>query len=140
MLGLISRFVLAFLLLVAAVPPLDAHYAARADPVLIARSHGEGARGNGAAIQSISAQDLPAEARATLKLIKEGGPFPYPRDGITFGNRERRLPSQPHGYYREYTVKTPGKRDRGARRIVAGRDGEFYYTDDHYETFRQIKE
>ena len=66
--------------------------------------------------------DLPREARQTLALIKDGGPFPYARDGIVFGNYEKRLPLQQRGYYREYTVKTPGRRDRGARRIVAGRE------------------
>jgi ribonuclease T1 len=84
--------------------------------------------------------DLPWEARQTLSLIKQGGPFPYPRDGITFGNREGRLPYHRRGYYSEYTVKTPGRRDRGARRIITGSRGEFYYTDDHYQTFRLIKE
>lgn len=73
-------------------------------------------------------------------LIKQGGPFPYKRDGVVFSNRERRLPSRPSGYYREYTVPTPGARDRGARRIVAGTEGEYYYTDDHYNTFRRIRE
>jgi ribonuclease T1 len=88
----------------------------------------------------ISAGDLPAEARDTLALIKAGGPFPYPNDGKTFGNREAHLPKHGRGYYREYTVRTPGMRDRGARRIVAGRGGEFYYTDDHYRTFKRIIE
>ena len=88
----------------------------------------------------VQSGDLPAEARATLALIKAGGPFRYDKDGAAFGNRERRLPSQGHGYYREYTVKTPGVRDRGARRIIAGRAGEYYYTDDHYRTFRRILE
>ena len=84
--------------------------------------------------------ELPAEARNTLVLIKKGGPFPYRNDGLTFGNRERRLPQREHGYYREYTVPTPGARDRGARRIVAGRSAEYYYTDDHYDSFRRIRE
>jgi ribonuclease T1 len=84
--------------------------------------------------------DLPAEARETLALIKAGGPYPYQQDGRSFGNRERLLPRRGRGYYREYTVKTPGARDRGARRIVAGRDGEFYYTADHYRSFRRIRE
>ena len=88
----------------------------------------------------VAIADLPKEARATLALIKAGGPFPYERDGITFGNREGRLPKHERGYYREYTVKTPGSRDRGARRIVAGRAGEYYYSDDHYQTFRRILE
>src|ERR1041385_8962271 len=81
---------------------------------------------------------LPAEARATLSLIARGGPFPYTRDGAVFSNRERQLPVRDRGYYREYTVKTPGIRGRGPRRIVAGRGGEYYYTDDHYRTFRRI--
>lgn len=83
---------------------------------------------------------LPKEARETLVLIKRGGPFPFRKDGSAFGNREKRLPLKAHGYYREYTVPTPGARDRGARRIVAGRDGEYYYTDDHYNSFRRIRE
>ena len=84
--------------------------------------------------------ELPAQARQTLALIKADGPFPYARDGAVFGNREGQLPRHSRGYYREYTVKTPGARDRGARRIVAGRGGELYYTDDHYRTFRRIIE
>ena len=88
----------------------------------------------------VKVEDLPREARETLVLIRQGGPFPYRRDGVVFGNRERRLPTRSNGYYREYTVPTPGVRDRGARRIVAGESGEFYYTDDHYNTFRRIRE
>jgi ribonuclease T1 len=84
--------------------------------------------------------ELPVEARATLELIKAGGPFPYPQDGRVFANRERLLPRQSRGYYREYTVRTPGRRDRGARRIVAGSRGDYYYTDDHYRSFRRILE
>jgi ribonuclease T1 len=83
---------------------------------------------------------LPAEARLTLALIRSGGPFPYARDGAVFGNREMLLPKKPRGYYREYTVKTPGARDRGARRIVAGGAVEFFYTEDHYRSFRRILE
>ncbi|MFC9909462.1 ribonuclease domain-containing protein [Streptomyces sp. NPDC059862] len=82
--------------------------------------------------------ELPAEARETLRLIDEGGPFPYARDGAVFGNFERLLPTHERGYYREYTVRTPGSRDRGARRIVTGRGGEIYYTDDHYDSFRAV--
>jgi len=85
-------------------------------------------------------QDLPAEARHAVELIRQGGPFPYARDGATFGNREQRLPARERGWYREYTVRTPGARDRGARRIVAGRDGTLYYTDDHYRSFKRILE
>lgn len=84
---------------------------------------------------------LPAEAHATLQLIQRGGPFEYDRDGTVFQNREGRLPPEPRGYYREYTVPTPGSRDRGARRIVTGGDppNVYYYTDDHYRTFRRIE-
>ena len=81
---------------------------------------------------------LPAEARHTLALIDQGGPFPYARDGIVFGNVERLLPRHPRGYYHEYTVKTPGSRDRGARRIITGQSAETYYTDDHYNSFRAV--
>lgn len=88
----------------------------------------------------VAARDLPPEARETLRLIERGGPFPYRRDGIVFGNREKLLPARPNGFYREYTVPTPGARDRGARRIVAGRDGGRYYTGDHYRSFRRIRE
>ena len=88
--------------------------------------------------------EIPLEARETLALIKAGGPFPYDKDGTKFGNRERLLPARPADYYSEYTVKTPGERTRGARRIVAGGDprtsGEYYYTDDHYKSFRRIRE
>ena len=85
-------------------------------------------------------ESLPVEARETLALIKAGGPFPYKQDGRVFGNREGLLPKRNRGYYREYTVRTPGARDRGARRIVAGKGGEYYYTDDHYRSFRRIRE
>jgi ribonuclease T1 len=88
----------------------------------------------------VSPAELPAEARATLALIRQGGPFPYAQDGKAFGNRERLLPKRPHGYYREYTVRTPGRRDRGARRIVAGAGMEFYYTEDHYRSFKVIRQ
>ena len=82
--------------------------------------------------------DLPREARETLSLIEQGGPYPYAQDGRTFYNRERLLPTRERGYYVEFTVKTPGARDRGARRIVAGRGGELYYTADHYRSFKRI--
>ena len=83
---------------------------------------------------------LPIEARETIALIRKGGPFPYAKDGAVFGNREGVLPAQKRGYYREYTVKTPGERSRGARRIVWGKGGEFYYTEDHYNNFRRVRE
>lgn len=89
---------------------------------------------------SISVAALPREARDTLRLIRQGGPFPYSRDGVVFGNYERILPPQPRGYYHEYTVPTPGVRHRGARRIVCGEQRDCYYTPDHYRTFRRIEE
>ena len=89
-------------------------------------------------IKEIAIEELPGEARTTLQLIEKGGPFPYQRDGAVFGNFERRLPLKKRGYYREFTVPTPGRRDRGARRVVVGENGECYYTADHYRTFREI--
>ncbi|MFJ5309138.1 ribonuclease domain-containing protein [Streptomyces sp. NPDC088350] len=87
---------------------------------------------------TVKASQLPAEARRTLALIDRGGPFPYAKDGVVFGNYEKLLPQQKRGYYHEYTVRTPGSRDRGARRIVTGQGGEIYYTDDHYKSFRTV--
>ncbi|BCK87144.1 hypothetical protein MIZ01_0915 [Sideroxyarcus emersonii] len=89
---------------------------------------------------AIPVAELPPEARTTLQLIQQGGEFPYRRDGVVFGNYEHVLPQQPRGYYHEYTVKTPGAHDRGARRIVCGVVPECYYTSDHYRTFRRIEE
>jgi len=116
----------------------------------------------GSGMPEIAVVSLPREARQTLQLIRQGGTFPYRKDGSVFGNRERLLPARVRGYYREYTVKTPGARDRGARRIVAGgcpspeaairhdearsrvmppcNSGEYYYTEDHYASFRRIRE
>ncbi|MFZ5523961.1 MAG: ribonuclease domain-containing protein [Pseudomonadota bacterium] len=88
----------------------------------------------------IAVAELPAEARDTLRVIKQGGPFAYDRDGMVFKNYERILPQQPRNYYREYTVKTPGSRNRGARRIVCGPLPECYYSPDHYRTFKRIRE
>ena len=98
--------------------------------------------------QEVAVAELPKEARDTLALVRKGGPYPYRKDGATFGNFEKRLPERPRGYYREYTVPTPGSTDRGARRIVAGEgaggdvrtSGEYYYTGDHYRTFRRIRQ
>ncbi len=86
---------------------------------------------------------LPAQAQTTDRLIRAGGPFPYSKDGMVFGNRERVLPGEPRGYYREYTVRTPGARDRGARRIVCGgwqptRPEACFFTGDHYANFARI--
>ncbi len=97
-------------------------------------------------LASIRISQLPPQGREALAAIHAGGPFASRRDGIVFGNRERILPQRPRGYYAEYTVPTPGERTRGARRIIAGRgdtgdfrnSGEYYYTDDHYQSFRRI--
>jgi ribonuclease T1 len=91
-----------------------------------------------ASLADISVQELPPEARETLRLIERGGPYQYDRDGIVFGNFEKRLPIKERGYYNEFTVKTPGVKHRGARRIVTGKGGEKYYSDDHYKTFKRI--
>jgi len=99
-----------------------------------------GAAANPSRLPTIRESQLPREGRSTLALIRRGGPFPYERDGVTFGNFERILPRKSGGYYREYTVPTPGESDRGARRIVAGKAGEKYYTADHYESFKFIAE
>ncbi len=92
----------------------------------------------------IAAADLPKEGRAVLADIRSGGPFKYDRDGVVFGNREQLLPSHPRGYYHEYTVPTPGAKNRGARRIVCGGPAKTpvacFYSDDHYRTFRRIRE
>lgn len=94
---------------------------------------------------TVALADLPRQGRETYALIGRGGPFPYQKDGTVFGNRERLLPPNRRGYYREYTVRTPGSRDRGARRIVCGGQQPrtpdvCYYTDDHYASFRRIVE
>ncbi|MER0444530.1 ribonuclease domain-containing protein [Streptomyces sp. Edi4] len=87
---------------------------------------------------TVAAASLPPEARRTLGLIDKGGPFPYSKDGVVFGNYEKALPQRGRGYYHEYTVDTPGSRDRGARRLITGQGGEFYYTGDHYKTFKAV--
>lgn len=99
-------------------------------------------RAGRASASHVPVAELPDEVQATLQLIHQGGPYPYEKDGSVFGNYEGRLPRQRRGYYREYTVKTPRDHSRGARRVIvggpAGRPTEFYYTDDHYQTFRRI--
>src|SRR5581483_10982346 len=89
-------------------------------------------------LPTVKVGQLPKEAAQTLALIDKGGPYPYDRDGITFANQEKLLPKRPNGYYKEYTLPTPGERDRGARRLIVGKDGDVYYTDDHYASFRQV--
>jgi ribonuclease T1 len=91
-------------------------------------------------LATVRSSDLPVQAQQVLRLIDAGGPFPYPQDGAVFGNVERLLPAHPRGWYREFTVPTPGSPDRGARRIVAGQDGTRYYTADHYESFARIED
>jgi ribonuclease T1 len=97
-----------------------------------------------ASAAAISAAELPREGRDVLERIRAGGPFPYERDGVAFGNREGLLPARPSGYYREYTVPTPGLKTRGARRIVCGgprrTPDACFYTNDHYRSFRRISE
>jgi guanyl-specific ribonuclease Sa len=89
-----------------------------------------------ASLPTVALSSLPAQAAETVRLIEQGGPFPYPaHDGAVFHNNEGHLPAEPDGYYREYTVPTPGLSTRGPRRIIEGKDGTFYYTADHYETF-----
>lgn len=100
---------------------------------LVADPAGPPGAGSGLPVRALS--ELPAEATGTWRLIEKGGPFPHDEDGRVFGNRERLLPPQESGYYREYTVDTPGSGDRGARRMVTGSGGELYYTADHYASF-----
>jgi ribonuclease T1 len=95
------------------------------------------------ALPTVLVTELPREGQETYQLIRKGGPFPYEKDGTVFGNRERILPHESRGYYREYTVRTPGERNRGARRIVCGgpvpsEPKACYYTQDHYASFRMM--
>jgi guanyl-specific ribonuclease Sa len=117
---------IALIALVAALGIGYAINAARAD-------HHTGLRSGTVALSS-----LPPQVASTVHLVQEGGPFPYRQDGAVFENAEHRLPREASGYYHEYTVTTPGSPDRGARRVIAGKGGEFYYTADHYETFRRV--
>lgn len=106
-------------------------------------AHSNNAIWRQAEFATVSAASLPPAALRVLSMIRDGGHFAYEKDGAVFGNRERRLPRQPRGYYREYTVPTPWARDRGARRIVCGgpprETDECYYTDDHYNSFKRIQ-
>ena len=98
------------------------------------------ARQKQASIPTVNAADLPKEAQQTIALIRKGGPYPYKKDGVVFGNFEKLLPLHERGYYKEFTVRTPGSRDRGARRIISGKAGELYYTDNHYQSFKRVRE
>ena len=119
-----------------------AAFALAASPVVQAR----GVQDGSAAVVAVTVRvtELPRQAQETYELIRVGGPFPHDKDGTVFGNRERLLPIEKRGYYREYTVRTPGSRDRGARRIVCGGPPRTphacYYTADHYASFRMIVE
>jgi ribonuclease T1 len=119
--------VMAWLLALAALAPPPAYARAGSEP-----------------LPAVALAELPAEARDVYARIRSGGPFRYDRDGVVFGNREKLLPKEPRGHYREYTVKTPGAKNRGARRIVCGgaptRPDACYYTDDHYQSFKRIRE
>jgi len=90
------------------------------------------------AIHTVAVTSLPPQARVTLGEVRRGGPYPFPEDDTVFHNYEHELPAEPDGYYREFTVVTPGSPDRGARRLIVGRDGEVYYTADHYESFERV--
>jgi ribonuclease T1 len=110
---------------------------ARRSPPSAART--TGTRDAASGLRVVALAELPREAQQTVALVDAGGPFPYSQDGVTFGNYERVLPAHPRGWYREYTVRTPGSRDRGPRRIVTGDDDRLvFYTADHYVTFVQV--
>ncbi len=109
----------------------------------LAAASGVSAKGMPADANTVALADLPLQARQTHELIVRGGPFPYDKDGTVFGNREKQLPSAARGFYREYTVKTPGAKNRGARRIICGgrqpeKPQACYYTADHYTSFNRI--
>lgn len=137
---------LALLAGLGAPTPVQARDAVSTSPVDSLREASRDAgRGSGSpAFIEVDLERLPVQVRQTLALIRSGGPFPYRKDGTVFMNRERLLPARPRGYYTEYTVPTPRARNRGARRIVAGGDpvrtDEIFYTDDHYQSFRRIRE
>lgn len=128
----LSGILLSGLVLVATLFPTDAVWARK-------QSFHDA---NVSADSTVSLTELPVQGREVHGLILQGGPFAYDKDGVVFGNRERLLPSHKRGYYREYTVKTPGSRDRGARRIICGGEPRLpeacYYTEDHYGSFRKI--
>lgn len=112
--------------------------AAGADTAALAQYADLAPAGPTSDLPTMTVAQLPPEGIDTLVLIESGGPFPFVQDGTTFQNREGILPTQPAGFYAEYTVVTPGEDDRGARRIVAGDDGGRFYTDDHYSSFREV--
>ena len=113
---------------------------ASTSPTAASTAASKPAAANPSSLPAINASQLPKEARQTLALIAKGGPYPYDRDGVNFGNFEGLLPKKSGGFYKEYTVPTPGESDRGARRIIVGKDSAKYYTPDHYESFKFIAE
>ncbi len=123
MTGARAVLLLAALALLAGPPPASARGPRRTAP-----------------ISEVALSQLPPEVRDTLGNARGPGPLPHRRDGVVFQNRERRLPPKPQGHYREYTVPAPGSRDRGPRRLILGRDGEAFYTADHYRTFVRVRE
>lgn len=137
--GKAGWWIVAGLVLVLSVAQARSHHSHQPAQATTNESSQSAAREEGASDQIRVAQ-LPPEGRETLQLIKHGGPFPYPRDGVVFSNFERILPQNQRGYYHEYTVKTPGVSHRGARRIVCGVVPECYYTADHYKSFQRIVE
>ncbi|MFI6514503.1 ribonuclease domain-containing protein [Spirillospora sp. NPDC050679] len=124
----------------AASPTATVTVTVTASPSAPAPTGGPGATASQKGIGEIPESRLPKEARETLRLIDAGGPFPYRKDGSVFGNREGLLPRRERGYYREYTVPTPGAGNRGARRIIGGEGGERYYTADHYRSYARVTE
>ena len=126
--GLLAALVLVVALLVVFLRPLDAE------------PSGPASTEPDSGLPVVALVTLPVEARETVALIDRDGPFPYAKDGAVFGNRERLLPARPNGFYREYTVPTPGEDDRGPRRIVTGDDGgQLFYTADHYASFVRVR-
>jgi ribonuclease T1 len=126
--GLLAALVLVVALLVVFLRPLDAE------------PSGPASTEPDSGLPVVALVTLPVEARETVALIDRDGPFPYAKDGAVFGNRERLLPARPNGFYREYTVPTPGEDDRGPRRIVTGDDGgQLFYTADHYASFIRVR-
>ncbi|MBT2584700.1 ribonuclease domain-containing protein [Arthrobacter sp. ISL-95] len=113
---------------------------AATSPAAVSTAASNPSAANPSTLPTINASQLPKEARQTLVLIAKGGPYPYDRDGVNFGNFEGLLPKKSGGFYKEYTVPTPGESDRGARRIIVGKDSAKYYTPDHYDSFKFIVE
>lgn len=127
-------------LVIAAVVLVVAMVSGQQAPTTPVPSAAVSAPANPSGLPAVKASQLPNEARQTLALIAKGGPYPYREDDGNFGNFEGLLPKKASGFYKEYTVVTPGESDRGARRIIAGEDGGKYYTADHYESFKFIVE